>query len=61
MLSQGPELANYVEDELGALLAHDAILYRAWVDAEMADLVTFMKEGLASSAYPDVAAPELPK
>ena len=30
-------------------------------DAEMADLVTFMKEGLASSAYPVVEAPELPK
>lgn len=30
-------------------------------DAEMADLVTFMKEGLASSAYPDIEAPELPK
>lgn len=30
-------------------------------DAEMADLVTFLKEGLASSSYPDVAPPELPK
>jgi cytochrome c peroxidase len=30
-------------------------------DAEQADLVTFLKEGLASSAYPDVAPPELPK
>ncbi len=30
-------------------------------DADLADLVTFMKEGLASTAYPDVAAPELPK
>lgn len=28
---------------------------------EMADLVTFLKEGLASSAYPDMEAPELPK
>ena len=30
-------------------------------DAEQADLVTFMKEGLASGEYPDVAPPELPK
>jgi cytochrome c peroxidase len=30
-------------------------------DAEMADLVTFLREGLASSAYPDVEPPELPK
>lgn len=30
-------------------------------DAEAADLVTFMKEGLASSTYPDHKAPELPQ
>lgn len=29
-------------------------------EAEQADLVTFLKEGLASSAYPDVEPPELP-
>lgn len=29
--------------------------------AEKADLVTFMKEGLASSKYPDVAPPKLPE
>lgn len=28
---------------------------------EKADLVTFMKEGLASEKYPDIAPPELPK
>jgi cytochrome c peroxidase len=30
-------------------------------DAEMADLVKFLEEGLASSQYPLVTAPELPK
>lgn len=30
-------------------------------ESEVANLVTFMKEGLASSQYPDVAPPELPK
>lgn len=30
-------------------------------EAEMADLVTFLKDGLTSSAYPDVEPPELPK
>jgi cytochrome c peroxidase len=30
-------------------------------DAEQADLVTFLKEGLASKSYPDVEPPELPK
>lgn len=30
-------------------------------DAEQADLVTFLKEGLSSAEYPDIAAPELPK
>lgn len=30
-------------------------------DAELSDLVTFLKDGLASSVYPDVEAPELPK
>jgi len=29
--------------------------------AEKADLITFMKEGLASSDYPDIAPPKLPK
>ena len=29
-------------------------------DAEMADLVTFLKEGLSSTAYPHVDPPELP-
>ena len=30
-------------------------------DAEAADLVTFLKEGLASASYPNHPAPELPK
>lgn len=30
-------------------------------DAEAADLVTFLKEGLSSASYPDMEAPELPK
>ena len=30
-------------------------------DAEAADLVTFLKEGLASASYPNHTAPELPK
>jgi len=30
-------------------------------DAERADLVTFMKEGLSSASYPDINPPELPK
>jgi cytochrome c peroxidase len=30
-------------------------------DAEIADLVMFLKEGLASKSYPDVEPPELPK
>ncbi len=30
-------------------------------DAEQADLVLFLKEGLASKSYPDVEPPELPK
>jgi len=30
-------------------------------DAEQADLVTFMKEGLSSASYPNVEKPELPK
>ena len=30
-------------------------------DAEATDLVTFLKEGLASASYPNHAAPELPK
>ena len=30
-------------------------------DAEAADLVTFLKEGLASTSYPNHTAPELPK
>ncbi|MGE3779277.1 MAG: cytochrome-c peroxidase [Pirellulaceae bacterium] len=30
-------------------------------DQDQADLVTFLKEGLSSSQYPDVAVPELPQ
>lgn len=30
-------------------------------DQEKTDLVTFLKEGLSSSEYPDIAPPELPK
>jgi cytochrome c peroxidase len=30
-------------------------------DQEKADLVTFMKEGLASPDYPDHKAPDLPE
>jgi cytochrome c peroxidase len=30
-------------------------------ETEMADLVTFLKDGLTSSAYPDVEPPELPQ
>jgi cytochrome c peroxidase len=30
-------------------------------DAEMADLVTFLRDGLASLSYPDVEPPELPQ
>ena len=42
----------------------DEELWRAYTqltDAEAADLVTFLKEGLASASYPAHTAPELPK
>ena len=30
-------------------------------DEDKKDLVTFLKEGLSSASYPDIAAPELPR
>lgn len=42
----------YLDEEIFALKL---------TDAEVADLVTFMKEGLSSKDYPDHKAPELPK
>jgi cytochrome c peroxidase len=39
----------------------EAIFPLKLTDQEKADLVTFLKEGLAGASYPDVKAPELPK
>lgn len=49
--NQGGTKNDYLDEEIYPLKLSDA---------EKKALVTFLKEGLASSAYPDIAAPELP-
>lgn len=48
---QGGTKNDYLDEEIYPLKLSDA---------EKKALVTFLKEGLASSTYPDIAAPELP-
>lgn len=54
-------VAHYNKGGNGNPFQDEEIFPLNLTDGEMADLVTFLKEGLASSAYPDVAPPELPK
>jgi cytochrome c peroxidase len=49
--NQGGTKNDYLDEEIYALKL---------TDAEKKALVTFLKEGLASPGYPDIAAPELP-
>lgn len=54
-------VAHYNKGGNGNPFQDEEIYPLKLTDAEMADLVAFMKEGLASSAYPDIEPPELPK
>ena len=52
---------HYVKGGIDNPQLDEEIFKLKLTDQDKADLVTFMKEGLASDSYPDHKAPELPK